>query len=315
MSFVINAADAGREGQLLIDEILYFLNNKKPVKRLWTSSLTKNSVIKAFQNLKDNREFKGYYYEAISRQRADWLVGISVTRTLSILLSEKGINKTFSAGRVQSALMGIIYQREKEIENFVSKPYWDCEAEFQFGENKLVGKWFKEDADHIFELEAAQALADFCKDNSAQVYSVIKEEKRSPPPQFYNLSALQMEANRLYGMSPAAVLSYAQSLYDRSLITYPRSDSRYITPEEAKWLPSILNNLAKLDEYKPLINGTTKDISKDKRYVDKDRVTEHFAIVLTEEIVNPLTLPRGEQLIYDLIAKSIIAAHYLHIAT
>lgn len=246
ISMIVHSGDPAQEGQNLIDEILLFLNNKKPVMRLWTASLTKDSIIKAFKNLKDNKEYIGYYNAALARQRADWLMGISSTRCLTILLNQKGINKTFSAGRVQTALTGLIYQREKEIENFKSELYWDCVADFQFGEHLITGKWFNADADHIFDHESAKALMDFCKGNHAQVYSVMKEEKSIRPPQLYNLSTLQMEANRLYGMSPTSVLEFAQKLYDKSLLTYPRSDSRYVTPEEAKSFPTILENLSKI---------------------------------------------------------------------
>lgn len=225
VSTVINAGDPEVEGQLLIDEILYHLNNKKPVKRLWTTSLTSESIIKAFKNTKDNYHYKGYYLAGVARQRADWIVGLSSTRALTMLMKEKGINKTFSVGRVQTALMGIIYQREKEIENFISEPYWDCEGTFAFGDHTVIGKWFNEDGEHIFIEEAAEVLAEHCKESPVQVYSVNREEKRIRPPQFYNLSGLQMEANRLYGMTPANVLSVAQTLYDKSLITYPRTVS------------------------------------------------------------------------------------------
>ncbi|MEH6993353.1 DNA topoisomerase [Neobacillus drentensis] len=135
--------------------------------------------------------------------------------------------------------MNIIYQREVEIENFKSQPYWDCYAEFKFGESRLIGRWFNNDSEHIFDHESAQALVSFCKESEAQIYSVINEEKKIRPPQLYNLSALQMEANPLYGMSPANVLAFAQGLYDKSFITYPRTDSKYLTPGEAKWLPTI----------------------------------------------------------------------------
>jgi DNA topoisomerase III len=307
---IIHAGDNGREGELIVSSVLNLLGNKKPIKRLWTSSLTKDSVIKAFANLKDIKETMPFYWEALARQRADWMIGISSSRALTILLNQKGINKTFSCGRVQTALMGIIYEREKAIEDFKSQPFWDCYATFQFGEHSFSGKWFNEESDHIFEHSTANSLAEYCRHiKQAQIYSVHEEEKNQHPPQFFNLSTLQTEANRLYGMSPASVLTFAQNLYEKSLISYPRSDSKYLTPEEAKWLPVIINNLRELDEYKDLLDVPLKDISNDKRYVDASRVSDHYALVLTEEKVNPVTLPKGEQLIYDLIAKSIIAAH------
>jgi len=225
ISLIVNAGDPGIEGSLLIDEVLYFLNNKKPVKRLWTTSLTADSIIKAFQNMKDNSHYRGYYEAGLARQRADWLVGLSSSRALTVLLRDKGINKTFSAGRVQTALVGIIHQRELEIENFVSEPFWDCISEMQFGDDLVTGKWFNEDGEHIFSNEAAHILMEHCLNEPVRVHSINREEKKVRPPQFYNLSSLQMEANRLYGITPANVLKIAQSLYDKSLITYPRTAS------------------------------------------------------------------------------------------
>lgn len=166
------------------------------------------------------------------------------------------------------------------------------------------------ESEHIFDQDAAKALVGFCESTEVKVYSVINEEKRVRPPQFYNLSGLQIEANRMYGMSPTNVLSIAQSLYDKSLITYPRTDSKHLTPGEAEWLPTILKNLSSIDEYKELVMGATQNISSDKRFVDETKVSDHYALCLTEEIVNPATLPKGEQVIYNLIAKSVIAAHY-----
>lgn len=163
ISFIVNAGDPEVEGQLLIDEILYHLNNKKPVKRLWTTSLTSESIIQAFKNMKNNSHYKGYYLAGVARQRADWIVGLSSTRALTLLLKEKGINKTFSVGRVQTALMGIVYQREKEIEAFVSEPYWDCIGMFKFGERTVNGNWFNEDGEHIFSSDAAKILITHCK--------------------------------------------------------------------------------------------------------------------------------------------------------
>lgn len=312
IDLIVHAADPAQEGQLLLDEIYYFLGNKKPVKRLWTSSLTKESVRQAFRKMKDNNQYKPLYYAALARQRADWLVGMSSSRALTCLLREKGISKTFSAGRVQTALVGIIYQREKEIETFISKPYFDLFATFQFGSDTLIGKWVSKDTEHIFDLDESivRGFADYCKGKPAEVYSVVKEEKRTRPPQFYNLSSLQMHANKIYGLSPSEVLSSVQILYDQSYVTYPRSDSKHLTPEEAKWMPTILSNLGQLEQYRTLVAGATRDISQDKRYTDSSQVTDHYAIVVTEEFVDPSTLAKREQLIYDLIAKSVIAAHY-----
>lgn len=305
ISLIIHAADAGREGEMLITEILEYFHNKKPVKRLWTSSLTKEAVIKAFSNLRDIKETMPYYYEALARQRSDYILGLSGTRALSILLKQN-----VSCGRVQSSLLGIVYQREKEIEEFKSQPFWDCYGMFQFGNHTLIGKWFKEDGEHFFNEETAQVISNYCLHKTARIYHSTKEEKNIRPPQFFNLSVLQSEANRLFGYSTSKTLKIAQSLYEKGILSYPRVEPRHVNTEEAKLFPKILNNLASIESYKELIKEIDREIINDNRFVDDSKTDDHYAIIPTEEVVNPITLPKEEQQLYDLVCQNFIAAHF-----
>lgn len=307
---IINSSDPGREGQLLIDEILVLIGNKKPVKRLWTTSLTKDAIRKAFQKLKDNKEYESLYYEALARQHSDWLIGMNASRIMTILLNQSGVSGTFSCGRCQTALLNLIYQREKDIENFKSQPYWDVFAEFHLGEDSFIGKWFRQEEEHIFDQDAANTLAEFCEGNKGKVVSVQKEEIRQRPPQLYNLTTLQTEGNKRLGLSPSKILEIAQSLYEKGLISYPRSEPRHVTEEEAKSFPVILENLKNLSEYAQYFPTPLSDISNDKRYVDASKTDDHYAIILTEQPVQISHLSKYEQVIYDMIAKSMIMAHY-----
>ncbi|WP_176551078.1 type IA DNA topoisomerase [Bacillus sp. AFS040349] len=316
ISEIVNCGDPGMEGQLLVDEILVLLGNKKPVKRLWSTSLTKDAIRKACKTLRNNKDYENIYYSALARQHSDWLLGINATRLISCLIKERGFQLTgsressFSCGRVQSPLVALIYRREIEIENFVSHPYWDIYAEFNIEGKTYKGKWFSEGEEHIFDKDTAGAFVEYCIGKGAYIHSIKSEEKAIRPPQLYNLTTLQSEGNKKLGMSPSEILKVAQGLYQRSLISYPRSQPRHVTPEEAKLFPTILENLSKTPEYAALLPAPIKDISGDKRFVDASKTDDHYAIILTEESVDLSSLSKAEKVIYDMIAKSMIAAHY-----
>ncbi|WP_378937062.1 type IA DNA topoisomerase [Metabacillus herbersteinensis] len=312
---IVHAGDIGREGEGLILEALLHMGNKKPVKRLWTNSLTKSSVEKAFKNLRDIHAttYTPMYWEFLARQHSDWILGINMSRCISILLNNIGIRDNsggFSVGRVQDVLANIVYRREKEIASFKSSPYWDVYGHFKIGKHSYTGKWFLDKDDHLFNQTQATALGDFCKGKSSYIYSVDKDKKEVRPPQFYNLTNLQAEVNKRIGLSPAEVLKVAQELYERSLISYPRSEPKHVTPEEAKMFPKIMDNLGKLPEYAPLLKEPLRDISSDKRYVDESKTDDHYAIILTEDPADLSSLSKNELFVYDLIARSMIAAHY-----
>ncbi|MDO6657471.1 type IA DNA topoisomerase [Anaerobacillus sp. 1_MG-2023] len=316
VSDIIHAGDAGREGSLLVTEVLLYLNNKKPVKRLWTSSLTKESLQKAFKNLRSIEQDMPLYYEALARQRADFLIGMNMSRCMTLLLSnKKGVKESlkdtsFSCGRVQSPLLGLIFTREQAIEDHKSKPYWDLEANITYHQNEIRSKWYTLERDHLFKKNLAEDLKEYCEGKEAKVHSVKSEVKRIRPPQLYNLTTIQVEINKKLGLSPDGALKILQGLYDKSLVSYPRSSPVHVNPSEAVLFPEILNNLSTLPEYKSFLKLPYKDISEDKRFIDESKTDDHYAIIPTEKIVDFTRLSKNEVIVYDMIAKSLIAAHY-----
>jgi DNA topoisomerase III len=308
---IYHFGDAGREGQLLVDEVLLFLNNKKPVKRVWSSSLTKASTHKALKEVKDNKHYYPLYSAAYTRQVTDWIIGMNASRTLSILMADKyNYNEKFQLGRCKTPLVGIVYNRELAIETFQSKPFWDVDIKFNANGIQFVGRWFKGAEEHIWEKEQSAALKQYCIDKEASIEKVTRKQVEVLPPQFYNLTELQSEANKRYGYSPTKTLEIAQELYEIGAISYPRADPRVVSSEEAQIFPLILEILSDLPKYNHLLPAPRTDLFLDKRYVNNELVDDHYAIIPTEEVKPPHTLSPEQNHIYDMIVESFIAAHY-----
>ena len=309
---IIIGGDAGREGELIIRTILSVCGVKKPMKRLWISSLTENAVKKGFSNLLPEEKTRDIYFEALSRSCADWLIGINTSRLYTVLLKKNGIKDVFSIGRVQTPTLALIVKREHEIANFKPEPFWEVEADFNFEGKILKAKWHKNNISRVQEERQAIAIAHFCNNKSVEISSIKKETKEYAPPLLFNLSALQATANKAYKFSPQYTLDILQKLYLKGLVSYPRSDSQYLTNEEAKTLPNILENLSKIDKYKNLLPPPTNSIMNNKRYVNEKKVTDHHAIIITEQFPNFSKLNSEEEKIYDLVVRQVIAAHYNH---
>lgn len=309
LSEVIIASDAGREGEAIVRIILNLCKNSKPTKRLWISSLTANAVTKGFQSLLDEQETRNIYYEAISRSCADWIVGMNASRAYTLLLQQYGISDVFSTGRVQTPTLALIVKREEEINNFKSEPFWEVVATFQKEEMTFQGKWHKGGETRIKEKEMAERIVAFCQGKEAEISSIEKERKSFQPPYLFNLSSLQATANKLYKFSPQQTLDIAQKLYLKGIISYPRSDSNFITKEEAKMLPEILEKISKIKAYESFF-PKPNSIENNKRYVNEKKVKDHYAIIPTEQVKDPAKLADEERKIYDLIIKRLIAAHY-----
>lgn len=307
---VIHAGDAGREGELIIRNILRLLNVKKPMKRLWISSLTPNSIREGFRKLLDENETRNLYFEAYTRACADWVVGMNASRLYSLLLQKQGFSDVFSVGRVQTPTLALIVKREREIENFQSQPFWEVQAQFLVNGKKYSGKWQKDGETRVNSKELAEKIAGFCMGKPAEVADVLSERKEFFPPLLYNLSALQAEANKRYKFSPKKTLDLLQKLYQKGNVSYPRSDSRYVTKEEANMFPGILNKLGLLEAYQSFFPLPVQSIADNKRYVNEKKVTDHYAIIPTEQIPNMEKLDADERKIYDLIVTSLIAAHF-----
>lgn len=307
---IIMAGDAEREGEAIIRIILQLCKTNKKMKRLWISSLTPKSVVKGFQQLLDEKETRNIYYEALSRACADWLVGINISRAYTLLLRQKGISDVFSAGRVQTPTLALIVKREKEIENFRSEPFWEVNAIFNMNGKRYEGKWHKEGETRLSDQKLANKIAEFCRGKEARVQSVEKERKELQPPYLFNLSSLQATANKMYKFSPQKTLDIAQKLYVKGIISYPRSDSSFVTKEEAALFPETLQKLSNFEQYQSYFPLPFQSIANNKRYVNEKKVTDHYAIIPTEQVVNPEKLSAEEQKIYNLIVLRLIAAHY-----
>ncbi|WML47765.1 DNA topoisomerase III [Neobacillus sp. PS3-34] len=307
---VIHAGDAGREGELIIRNVLRLANCKKPMRRLWISSLTPNSIREGFKNLLNENDTRNLYFEAYTRACADWVVGMNASRLYSLLLQKQGFSDVFSVGRVQTPTLALIVKREREIENFKSEPFWEVQAKFNIDGKKYAGKWQKDGETRVQSKELAEKIALFCKDKPARVSEVLAETKEFLPPMLYNLSALQAEANKRFKFPPKKTLDVLQKLYQKGNVSYPRSDSRFVTKGEAEAFPDILKKLSGINDYQAFFPLPITSIIENKRYVNDKKVTDHYAIIPTEQVPNVEKLPPDERILYDLIVTSLIAAHY-----
>ncbi|APH05169.1 DNA topoisomerase III [Bacillus weihaiensis] len=307
---IIHAGDAGREGELIIRNIITLARVKKPLKRLWISSLTPASIIEGFKNLLDDEKTKNLYYEAYSRACADWLVGMNASRVYSLLLKEKGMNDVFSAGRVQTPTLALIVKREKEIDQFKPEPFWEVIATFNFDGKKYKGKWQNKQQTRVMDHQLANKIAAFCENKPAEIKELTTERKEYQPPLLFNLSSLQATANKAFKFSPKKTLDIVQSLYQKGIVSYPRSDSTYVTKGEAEQFPDILNKLSQFDEYKDFYPLPNTSLLHNSRYVNEKKVTDHYAIIPTDQVKDPKRLSGDEHKIYDMIIRRLIAAHY-----
>ncbi|WHY84370.1 DNA topoisomerase III [Neobacillus novalis] len=307
---IIHAGDAGREGELIIRNILRLTKCRKPMKRLWISSLTANAIREGFKKLLDEQETRSLYFEAYTRACADWVVGMNASRLYSLLLQKQGFSDVFSVGRVQTPTLALIVKRELEIENFKAEPFWEVVANFLINGKKYSGKWQNDGETRVKTKELAVKIAAFCREKPAEVSEVLSERKEFFPPLLYNLSALQAEANKRFKFSPKKTLDVLQKLYQKGNVSYPRSDSRYVTKEEANTFPEILNKLSQIKDYQNFFPLPFDQVADNKRYVNEKKVTDHYAIIPTEQIPNVERLSPDERIIYDLVVTSLIAAHY-----
>ncbi|MBO9128172.1 DNA topoisomerase III [Bacillus sp. 165] len=307
---IIHAGDAGREGELIVRTIVQTARISKPMKRLWISSLTEKAVKDGFSKLLEEKDTRQLYYEAYSRACADWLVGMNASRIYTILLKEKGISDVFSAGRVQTPTLALVVKREKEIGSFVSHPFWEVIAIFDMDGKRYEGKWHKENETRLDNADMAAKVAAFCQGKPARIEEAETERKEFQPPLLFNLSALQATANRIFKFPPKKTLDIAQALYTKGYLSYPRSDSTFVTRGEAEGFADILDKLSKQEVYKSYFPTPVTSIIHNKRYVNEKKVTDHYAIIPTEQVPNVTKLSGDEQKIYDLVVKRLIAAHY-----
>lgn len=298
---LVIATDAGREGELVARWIIEKAGFKKPVKRLWISSQTDKAIKEGFASLKPGREYDNLYMSAQSRAEADWLVGLNITRALTCKY-----NAQLSAGRVQTPTLAMIVQREDEIRKFIPKDYWTIEARL----NGFAVQWQDKQSGQtrIFDKAKADGIVSRAAGKTGNVIEISKEAKKELPPLAYDLTELQRDANRRYGYSAKKTLSIMQRLYEtHKLVTYPRTDSRHITDDIVPTLPDRLKSISVGPYAEPVRNILRNKLNITKRFVDNSKVTDHHAIIPTEQFVNLGELNSEERSIYDLIVKRFIA--------
>jgi len=286
ISTIVNGCDVDREGSNIFYSIYFMTGAKnKTIKRLWINSLEIDEVRKGFNDLQDNKKDLLLYEEARTRQISDWLVGMNGSRLYTLLLQQKGLGESISIGRVQSPTVYLIYQRQKEIENFVPKPFYEIEGDFTAKNGIYKGK-VKIKSDKKEEVQKILHQHGIENKNDGFVKSISKKEKRTKSPKLHALSTLQAVANKKWRYSPANVLKIVQGLYEKKLVTYPRTDTQFITENEFSYLSG------NIESYQSIADVTFQVSSKEpnKRFVDGSKVSEHYAIVPTKKIPSVRTL-------------------------
>ncbi|MDE0562351.1 DNA topoisomerase III [Exiguobacterium sp. B2(2022)] len=304
---VIIASDAEREGEAIVRLILRLAGNKKPLARLWISSLTEQAVDRGFSQLLPGEQTVPYYHEAMSRACADWLVGMNASRAYTTLLKTIGIEDVFSLGRVQTPTLALIVNREREIKQFVPEPYFEVEATLAKGRGTFKAKYTLGKTTKLKTREEADAVLKRAS-GTATVKSIDKEEKMEQPPFWFSLSGLQAEAGKRFGFGAKKTLDIAQKLYTKGWISYPRTDSGFVTPDEATLFPQTKARLLKSAAYEGLRDVLTEDPSRNRRYVNAKKVSDHYAIIPTEACGDVTRLGGDEAKLYDLINRRFLAA-------
>ncbi len=296
---VIIATDAGREGELVARWALNKAHCQKPLKRLWISSVTDKAILEGFRHLKPGSSYDALYKAAICRAEGDWLVGLNVTRALTCKY-----NAQLSAGRVQSAALYMVVKREEEIKNFVPKPYYTLTAKCQGFQLTYESK----DQKRLFDEKLADSILKSAEGKPAKVSSVTSLLKKQYAPMLYDLTELQRDGNKFFGFSPKETLSIMQRLYENyKLLTYPRTDSRYLSEDIVPTSKDRLKSIA-IGPYRSFAAEIlNKGIKAHKGFVDNSKVSDHHAIIPTEESVNLSSLNHDERKIYDLVIKRFLS--------
>ena len=290
VSEVLNACDAGREGELIFRTAYYLAGCTKPVKRLWISSMEDSAIREGFDNLRPGNDYDGLHQAALCRQKADWLVGINATRLFSLLYG-----RTLNVGRVMSPTLAMIAQREAEIAAFEPEPFYT--VELTCGGMALTGE-------RISGKEDAAAIAAACEGGTATVQAVERKEKTERPPALYDLTTLQRDANRVLGYTAQQTLDYLQALYEKKLCTYPRTDSRYLTDDMEGSVPVLASAAAVICGVE--VPGAVLS----SQVCDSGKVSDHHAIVPTKDAATAdlSALPMGEHEVLRLVSLGLIRA-------
>lgn len=326
---IVNACDAGREGELIFRYLIQLAGTDKPVERMWMQSMTNNSILEAFNDLRADKQMLPLADAAMCRSESDWLVGLNGTRALTAYNSRHGGFNVTSAGRVQTPTLSILAKRELEIRKFVARDYWEVHAEFQVAAGSYEARWFDEGfkkdsadaharAERLWQESDAETIVSRCEGKSGIVEETRKPSKESAPLLF-DLTSLQREASSRFGFSARNTLSIAQALYERhKLLTYPRTDSKFL-PED--YISTIRGNLMDFAKASPsdalpgvVIETAAKVVKNDwikpnKRIFNNAKISDHFAIVPTGKMPSG-SLKEQEQKIFDLVTRRLIAIFF-----
>lgn len=305
---IVNCGDAGQEGELIQRWVMQLAKVKCPVKRLWISSMTDEAIKEGFANLKDQQQYESLYLAGLSRAVGDWLLGMNCTRLYTLMYRQQR-GQVLSIGRVQTPTLALIVQRQKEIDNFKSEPYWVLSTVYR-------DTLFTATSGKFTSEEEGRSAFSMIEGKPFVITDVKKKQGKEPPKQLYDLTSLQVDLNRKYGFSSQLSLNIIQGLYEKKLTTYPRVDTQYLSDDIYPKCPAILNGVSQYVEQgkKPYLTiiqslaAISKTLPKPKRIFDTSKVTDHHAIIPTG--VMPSGLTDVEKKVYDLIARRFVAAFY-----
>lgn len=330
---VVNACDAGREGELIFRYLLQMADIKKDltIKRMWMQSMTDDSIVQAWNSMRDNEEMLPLADAALCRSESDWLIGLNGTRALTAFNSRNGGFNVTTAGRVQTPTLVILAEREKEIRAFKPESYWEVHADFEVPKGEFEARWFREDfekseeqpharAERLWTKAEAEAIRDRCAGQTGIIEETKKPQKQAPP-QLFDLTSLQRDAGNKYGFSAKRTLQLAQACYDRyKLLTYPRTDSKYLPEDYVSTVTDVVKGFAKskpnaafpdelVDCAKWLVSNNR--IVPSKRIFNTAKVSDHFAIIPTGKLP-PAKVDEAALKLYHLVLRRFMAIFYPH---
>ena len=318
---IINACDAGREGELIFRLIVQYAKAKQPVKRLWLQSMTPGAIRDAFAHLREDHDMLPLADAARCRSEADWLIGINGTRAMTAFNSKEGGFYLTTVGRVQTPTLSIVVEREEKIKQFVPRDFWEVRAEFVCAAGVYEGRWldtaFKKDetdpekkAERLWSKAAAESIVAACRGKPGSV-SEESKPSTSMAPALFDLTSLQREANARFGFSAKNTLGLAQALYEKhKVLTYPRTDSKHLPEDYLATVKQTLESLGESNNYYPLSAQILNNnwVKPNKRIFDNTKISDHFAIIPTGQW--PKSLSEPEQKLYDLVVRRFMAVFF-----
>jgi len=318
---LVNACDAGREGELIFRWLVEYARTPKPIERLWLQSMTPAAIREGFAALRRDEELRPLADAARCRAEADWLIGINGTRAMTAFNSQEGGFYLTTVGRVQTPTLAILVEREERIRNFVPRDYWEVHARFAVAAGEYTGRWYdpalRRDDDperrpeRLWRATEAQRIAAACRDGSAEVRDETRPASQAPPLLF-DLTSLQREANSRFGFSAKTTLQLAQALYEKhKVLTYPRTDARALPQDYPRVVHQVLEALARQEAYGPFAQGILERRwvrASNRRVFDDSKVSDHFAIIPTPEA--PRALNDAERKLYDCVVRRFLAVFH-----